>query len=111
MKTNHPFARRGTRRAFTLVELLVVIAVIAILASLLLPVLSKSKLRATDAECLNNQRQLTIANTLYVNDAKGSCPAYGGGARGVWMGQLLAYHANVMTVRFCPQAAITNEAP
>jgi prepilin-type N-terminal cleavage/methylation domain-containing protein len=55
-------------RAFTLVELLVVIAIIAILAALLMPVLSKTKNSASKATDLNNLKQIMVAVHLYASD-------------------------------------------
>lgn len=68
----------GPRHGFTLVELLVVISVIAILASLLLPALARAKARARSAQCLNNLRQLGLYTFLYADAHNGrlqlQCP-------------------------------------
>ncbi|MFP4058783.1 MAG: type II secretion system protein [Candidatus Brocadiia bacterium] len=59
-------ARRGPRRGFTLVELLVVMAVISILAALLLPSITKALGLSKSASCLSNLRQIGQAYTSYV---------------------------------------------
>lgn len=63
-----------SKLGFSLIELLVVVAIISILVSLLLPALSAAKGRALTASCLNNQRQLGLAWTLYISDSGGSLP-------------------------------------
>jgi len=62
------FESASSRKAFTLVELLVVIAVIAILASLLLPALSKGKARAQTIDCIDHLRQLQLCWHMYAQD-------------------------------------------
>jgi prepilin-type N-terminal cleavage/methylation domain-containing protein/prepilin-type processing-associated H-X9-DG protein len=53
---------------FTLIELMVVIAVVAILAGLLLPVLGRTKQKGKSSACLNNLKQLQLAWLMYVDD-------------------------------------------
>ena len=65
---------RRTRRAFTLVELLVVIAVIAILIALLLPALQSARVTAQTMGCLSNTRQFHLALSNYFTDWEGYFP-------------------------------------
>jgi prepilin-type N-terminal cleavage/methylation domain-containing protein len=64
------------KSAFTLVELLVVIGIIAVLVSILLPALSRARAAAARTQCLSNQRQLMAAVAMYQNRFRGAPPPY-----------------------------------
>lgn len=69
------FGTRNGKAAFTLVELLVAITIIAILASMLLPALSAAKVNAQKIACVNNIKQLGVAWTMYNGENNGKIPS------------------------------------
>jgi type II secretory pathway pseudopilin PulG len=68
--TRHPKVGTG----LTLVELLVVVAVVAILVALLLPVLGNARDKAKRAVCINNLRQINLGLRMYTDDSSDKAP-------------------------------------
>ncbi len=64
-------------RAFTLVELLVVIGIIAVLVGILLPALNKARRSAATLQCSSNMRQISTAMLQYIQANKGKFPPSG----------------------------------
>lgn len=65
-----------SKHAFTLVELLVVIGIIAVLVALLLPALNKAREQARLVQCMSNLRQIGVGVQMYANDWNGVWPRY-----------------------------------
>ena len=115
MKKSHPdvsahvsCSRRG---AFTLIELLTVIAIIAILAAILIPAVGKVREGANQTKCVSNLRQLAVAANVYASDYHGNFVSLYSDVPGeiVWIDQIAPYvggeHANrIFEVINCPSA-------
>jgi prepilin-type N-terminal cleavage/methylation domain-containing protein/prepilin-type processing-associated H-X9-DG protein len=102
---------RTNRRGFTLTELLVVLGLIAVLVSLLLPVVGRARAAAQAAACLSNIRQMGMAWTVYVSENRGRLLDYQSynpaqperAYRGYWTGMLDDYKVGGNAV-LCPAA-------
>ncbi|MBO4345587.1 MAG: type II secretion system protein [Victivallales bacterium] len=82
------------QRHFTLIDLLVVIGIIAILASMLMPALGKAQEKARQTSCLNQLKQLSTGTFMYRNDNRDAFP--------YWLSTLYPDYINSQKVYQCP---------
>jgi prepilin-type N-terminal cleavage/methylation domain-containing protein/prepilin-type processing-associated H-X9-DG protein len=99
-------ARRGRVAAFTLVEMLVVVAVIALLVQIVLPSIRRSIRQAQSTVCQSNLHDLYLALRMYADEYRGSLPipAPGGGDRAAvsWADKLFETNPAGATTLICP---------
>ena len=95
------------RHGFTLVELLVVVAIIGVLVALLLPAIQAARGAARRMECANNLRQIGLAIHQYVDTHDGKFPyvlSHSDATRAqTWIYSLSPWLENVDKMRFCPE--------
>jgi prepilin-type N-terminal cleavage/methylation domain-containing protein/prepilin-type processing-associated H-X9-DG protein len=93
------------RKGFTLVELLVVVAIIAVLISILLPSLGKARSQARRSQCLANVRSIGSALQVYMTDWSAMIPYYttGNNANSYYWVLLLKPYGNIEKVRQCAE--------
>lgn len=89
-------------QAFTITELLVVVAVISILASLLIPALSSAKRKAHMTQCVNNNRQLALSLNMALNNDGWPTAVESAAIGNDWLEYLADYYGSNSSVLLCP---------
>src|SRR5947209_5893627 len=113
-KPNPPRSSWSGRHAFTLVELLVVIGIIAILISILLPALRRARDQAYRVNCRSQLRQLAMGVQMYLNDFKGWLPGPSSiidppGGSGNYIGEITADSLRPVTSGWLYKAGIIKD--
>jgi prepilin-type processing-associated H-X9-DG protein/prepilin-type N-terminal cleavage/methylation domain-containing protein len=112
VKTAYTF-QTTKRTAFTLVELLVVIGIIALLISILMPALSKARRQATSIQCQSNLRQIAIGAFMYIQDNQNKMIPYSlviAGTTTYWPA-LEAHYLPNQKCWVCPNFVISDYVP
>ena len=94
--------QRGWRCGFTLVELLVVVAVVGVLVALLLPAVQAARTAARRTECANHLKQLGLAIHLFIEAHDGAFPRTHIAAQDSWIETTAPYLEDLSVVRTCP---------
>jgi len=96
----------NVRKGFTLIELLVVISIIAILASMLMPALTRARMEARKASCINNEHNMATGTTMYINDFHqwpfGCAEKEWTGTAGKALGDIRAIYVDATEIFICP---------
>lgn len=102
-----------TSRAFTLIELLTVIAIIGILAAIVIPTVGSVRQTAQASVCLSNVRQIALAATIYSNENRGRLPDAGTSTDPLWARTLSTYinvpASQKASIFVCPGTSIPVE--
>ncbi|MBN1844948.1 MAG: type II secretion system protein [Sedimentisphaerales bacterium] len=98
------------RRAFTLIELLIVIAIISVLLTLLVPALTQARHQARSAVCLATLKHWSMIYQMYAEDYKGKLPEFVPSTvhSTNFMENLRDYYADINSMRTCPEAKIVS---
>ena len=96
------------RAGFTLIELMIVIAIIAILAAILFPVFNNARKKSLETQCVSNLRQLTTAMKMYATDNDDEIPyaLYNDPVRSAWADVIYQGYVNNDQIYNCPASSL-----